>query len=108
MRIHIKLIVTHKYFDYVILLVITLSSIHLALDNPLIDPKGLYAKILLLVDTIITAIFILEVILKMLAFGIISNGPQSYFRSYWNIMDFIIVIISVIYTLNFARYFPYC
>lgn len=33
-------IVTHKNFDYFIIFIIIASAVHLALDNPLNDPKG--------------------------------------------------------------------
>lgn len=41
-RLRIKLfeIVTNPKFEYVTLIVIVVSSIHLALENPLNDPNG--------------------------------------------------------------------
>ena len=44
----------------------------------------------------ITTIFIIEALLKIIVYKIIFNGNDSYFRSYWNIIDFVIVIISVV------------
>lgn len=38
----------------------------------------------------------MEVVLKVVAKGLIMNGPKSYLRSYWDILDFIIVVFSVI------------
>lgn len=67
----------------------------MALDSPLNDPKGSFAYILYYIDISLTAIFFIEALMKMLAYGIIFNGDQSYFRSFWNIMDFMILIISV-------------
>jgi presenilin-like A22 family membrane protease len=32
---------------------------------------------------------------KILAFGYLFNGPDSYMRDYWNVIDFFIIIISV-------------
>ena len=97
-------IATHKKFDFAILFFILLSSIHIAIDHPLIDEKSNYAFILKSIDIGLTAIFTLELIIKVLAYGIFFNGPKSYLRSAWNIMDFFIVIISVTFFLIYLFY----
>ena len=96
-------IVNAKAFDYTILFFIFASSVHLALDNPLNDPKGKLTEILFYIDIAITGIFVIEAIMKILALGFISNGEESYLRNYWNTLDFIIVIISVRFFLNSAQ-----
>lgn len=53
------------------------------------------------IDLILTCLFILEIILKMLAYGILLNGPNSYLRNPWNIIDVIIISTSVIVFFNF-------
>ena len=40
--------------------------------------------------------FIVEAILKILAYGFIMNGKDSYLRSFGNILDFLIVIVSIV------------
>jgi len=40
-RIRIAKIVKWRYFDYMLLILITLQSLILALDNPLNDPSGI-------------------------------------------------------------------
>jgi len=49
-----------------------------------------------MIDLSTTMIFALESILKIIAFGLIFNGPNSYLRNAWNINDFVIVIFSII------------
>ena len=71
------------------------SSIQLSLENPLNDPHGKKVQILDYIDIINTTIFSLESIMKIIATGLIFNGKKSYLRSYWNCIDFIIVIFSV-------------
>lgn len=34
--------------------------------------------------------------MKIIAFGFISNGEPSYLRNPWNLVDFIIIILSVV------------
>lgn len=43
-----------------------------------------------------TALFTVELILKVIVFGFIFNGKDSYIRNAWNIMDFVIVVFSLI------------
>jgi hypothetical protein len=83
-------------FDWIILVFIIISSIHLVLDNPLKDPEGNLAHVLLYIDYILTAIFSIEAIMKILTFGFLLNGKDSYLKSTWNIIDFSIVIISIL------------
>jgi hypothetical protein len=47
-------------------------------------------------DIVTTTLFTMEVIIKVIAVGFIANGKTSYIRETWNILDFIIVIISII------------
>lgn len=88
----------------VIFLFIFVSSIHLALDTPLLDSEGQMAGILEKIDIVLTTIFTIETVLKILAFGAFK-GQNAYFRNAWNIMDFFVVIISVIQLFNFHRFY---
>ena len=83
-------------FDNFILVAITISSIALAFENPLNDPNGITAAILWYLDIVTTTIFVIEVIIKVIAAGFAFNGPRSYIRSAWHIMDFFIVIVSIL------------
>ena len=40
--------------------------------------------------------FTLELFFKSVAFGFVTNGPQSYLRNSWNILDFVIVISGLL------------
>jgi flagellar motor component MotA len=68
----------------------------LIIDSPLNDPNGKFAFAIKIIDYILTSIFCLEGITKIVAFGFIFNGPDSYLRETWNVIDFIIILISVI------------
>jgi len=89
-------IINHKVFDYFILILIFCSCIVLALQRPLSDPKSQYNLNLDICDNVLTACFILEFVLKVVAFGFLFNGKNSYLRNAWNGMDFIIVLVSII------------
>lgn len=68
----------------------------MAIDNPLNDPNGTTSVVLNQIDLVITIIFCLESALKIVHFGLFFNGKNSYLRISWNIMDFVIVVFSVI------------
>jgi len=42
-----------------------------------------------------TILFTLEVIIKIISKGLVLNGPKSYLRKPSNILDFIVVIVSL-------------
>ena len=46
-------------------------------------------------DLVTTSIFISEMVMKIISFGFIINGPNSYLKNSSNLMDFIIVVFSV-------------
>ena len=48
-----------------------------------------------ILDTIFNVIFIIEAMIKIISFGFVTNGPDSYLRNNWNIMDFLIVVVSI-------------
>jgi hypothetical protein len=67
----------------------------LTLDNPLTDPNSTFSNNLNIADAVLTSFFTLELILKTIVMGFIINGDESYLRNPWNIMDFLIVCISI-------------
>lgn len=76
-------------------MLIIISSILLTLDSPLNDPEGDLQVALDNVNFIISIVFLIEVLLKILAFGFVFNGPDSYLRDGWNLIDFLIAIASL-------------
>ena len=89
-------IVNSGKFDALILTCIIVSSILLAVESPLTDPDGSLMAVLNVLDLIFTIVFTLELVMKNIAMGFIFNGKQSYIRNPWNIIDFIIVLFSLI------------
>ena len=77
------------------IVIILISTVQLVADNPLSDPDSAFLMTLVIVDKVLTVIFSLEMIVKIIAFGVINCGSTSYLRSNWNLLDMTIVIISV-------------
>lgn len=91
----LKKIVKMRYFDTTILILIILQSIFLALDNPLTDPQSPIIKFLFSADVFFTIIFSIEVIIKIIVYGFLINGKDSYMQNAWNIIDLIVVLLSI-------------
>ena len=85
-----------KYFETFVLIMIIFSTILLTLDNPLNDPKGKRVMILEDIDIVVSTIFAVESLLKIIVQGFLFNGKDSYIRNPWNIIDFVIVVFSLI------------
>ncbi len=68
----------------------------LALDNPLNDPNGVLEQILYYSDLGFTTIFTIEIISRIIVFGLFFNGKNSYLKHGWNICDFVIILLSLV------------
>ena len=83
-------------FEWTIIFLILLSTLTLALEEPFEDPESTKMRVILVLDYIMTIIFTLEALLKIIAVGLIFNKKTSYLRSPWNVLDFGIVVSAII------------
>uniref|UniRef100_A0ABI8ABC7 Ion transport domain-containing protein n=1 Tax=Felis catus TaxID=9685 RepID=A0ABI8ABC7_FELCA len=94
-RLFCHRIITHKMFDHVVLVIIFLNCITIAMERPKIDPHSAERIFLTLSNYIFTAVFLAEMTVKVVALGW-CFGEQAYLRSSWNILDGLLVLISII------------
>ncbi|XP_061588385.1 voltage-dependent R-type calcium channel subunit alpha-1E-like [Cololabis saira] len=87
-------VVTMRYFEMTILLVIVASSIALAAEDPVCTNSD-RNKVLRYFDYVFTGVFTFEMIIKMIDQGLILHDG-SYFRDMWNLLDFIVVVGALI------------
>nr|XP_029722685.1 voltage-dependent calcium channel type A subunit alpha-1-like isoform X10 [Aedes albopictus] len=87
-------VVNLRYFDFFIMIVISLSSIALAAEDPVQEdaPRNIVLNNL---DYAFTCVFTIELLLKLIDLGVILH-PGSYLREIWNIMDAVVVGCAVI------------
>jgi hypothetical protein len=85
-----------QLFENTILLAILVSSVCLAVDTPLIDPHSEFKKVLDQIDMVLVVLFIVEMCIR-----IISLSMFAYLCSGWNVLDFFIVVISLVDFLPF-------
>ncbi|XP_021480266.2 sodium channel protein type 4 subunit alpha B isoform X1 [Oncorhynchus mykiss] len=94
------LIVEHNYFQSFIIFMILMSSGALAFEDIHIEQRRTIKVILEYADQVFTYVFIIEMLLKWVAYGF-----QAYFTNAWCWLDFLIVNVSVIsLTANILGY----
>ncbi|XP_071321698.1 voltage-dependent T-type calcium channel subunit alpha-1I isoform X2 [Trachinotus anak] len=94
-RIFCQRVICHTVFDNVILLFILLSCVTIAMERPGIDPTSTERRILNLSNYVFSAVFMIEMLFKVLALGLVY-GKDSYCRSSWNTVDGLLVILSFV------------
>ncbi|XP_061209780.1 voltage-dependent P/Q-type calcium channel subunit alpha-1A isoform X2 [Neopsephotus bourkii] len=82
-------IVNLRYFEMCILMVIAMSSIALAAEDP-VQPNAPRNNVLRYFDYVFTGVFTFEMVIKMVDLGLVLH-QGAYFRDLWNILDFIVV-----------------
>jgi voltage-dependent calcium channel T type alpha-1G len=88
-------IIQHFLFHAFILMCIVLNSITLAMTQPAVtNPAGLDA-FLSVMEYFFTVVFCLELVLRVIGLGFILH-PHSYMRAPWNMLDFVIVVTSLV------------
>ncbi|XP_061564981.1 voltage-dependent T-type calcium channel subunit alpha-1G isoform X4 [Cololabis saira] len=88
-------IINHKMFDHIVLVIIFLNCLTIAMERPHIDPGSAERIFLTLSNYTFTAIFVTEMTVKIVALGWFF-GHKTYLKSSWNILDGMLVMISVI------------
>lgn len=88
--------ISNKLFEMFIIFMILASSILIILDDPLENPNSQKKDVLDVIDRVISIIFLIEAVLKIIALGFIFNGPCSYLRSLANVLDFFIVVMAMV------------
>nr|XP_046270867.1 sodium channel protein type 4 subunit alpha B isoform X2 [Scatophagus argus] len=93
-------IVEHNYFETFIIFMILLSSGALAFEDIYLEQRRLIKTILEYADQVFTYVFVVEMVLKWVAYGF-----RSYFTNAWCWLDFLIVDVSLVsLTANILGY----
>ncbi|XP_014842171.1 PREDICTED: sodium channel protein type 2 subunit alpha-like isoform X4 [Poecilia mexicana] len=85
------IIVEHNWFESFIIFMILLSSGALAFEDIYIEQRRTIKTVLEYADKVFTYIFILEMLLKWVAYGFVK-----YFTNAWCWLDFLIVDVSLV------------
>ena len=87
-----KKIISTKAFENISIFVILANSAVMVVDDPAAKhPNPIFKDL----DDLFNILYSLEMILKIIGLGFIFTD-DAYLRDSWNILDFVIVIISLI------------
>ncbi|XP_044778464.1 sodium channel protein 60E isoform X12 [Drosophila simulans] len=89
-RTAVLTVVDTPAFEWFVLVLIFASSITLCFEDINLDKNKTLKRVLYWINFSFCLIFVVEMILKWLALGF-----SKYFTSFWTILDFIIVFVSV-------------
>ncbi|WP_083793254.1 ion transporter [Pseudovibrio sp. JE062] len=89
MRAKLRSIIESRQWEYTIISIIALNAIILGLDTSM-SLIANYGMILRFLDELILAIFVVELTLRIIAFG------PSFFKGPWNLFDFFIISIALV------------
>ncbi|XP_055008579.1 voltage-dependent T-type calcium channel subunit alpha-1I [Boleophthalmus pectinirostris] len=88
-------VISHKLFDHIVLFFIFLNCITIALERPGIKKESTERVFLSVSNYVFTVIFLAEMTIKVVALGF-CFGPQTYLQSSWNILDGLLVFVSMV------------
>jgi hypothetical protein len=95
-RVYCSKIVGHDNFDNLVIILILISTILLAIEDPYEYPLSQNKGIMEILDMILSFVFLFELLIKVVVYGFAFNGEDSYLKNSWNKMDFIIVFFSMV------------
>eukprot|EP00759_Apiculatamorpha_spiralis_P035871 PhF_6_TR36344/c0_g1_i1/m.53273 len=85
-----------RWVEGVLIVAICISTVTLALESPMDPPDSMLQSFIVKVDTVLTYVFTGEVVLKIIACGLVLHGDSYLRRDNWNKLDFIIVTLSLV------------
>jgi hypothetical protein len=74
----------------------TSLQVCLAIDSPLLDEASSTAALLAHLNAVFTLCFAGELAIKVVSLGFVTNGAGSYLKQPWNVLDFCIVVNSLL------------
>jgi len=94
-RLFIYTIIKHWAFAVTVYLCVFANSLAITVFTPLRDPKsGLYVAARV-VDITTTCLLGFEIFAKIVVYGLVSNGPKSFLRSYFNVFDLLSTLATI-------------
>ena len=90
-------VVDDKRFDLFIMLCIAVSSLTMIFESPKAMEKESFASALDAVDIIFTVLFAMEMVVKLVAYGMwLEESNGTYLRDAWNCLDGFIVVMGIV------------
>lgn len=93
-RTAVLAVVDTAAFEWFILVLIFASSVTLCFEDIHLDENPRLKKLLYWTNLAFSVIFIIEMFFKWVALGF-----NKYFSSFWTLLDFLIVFVSILFSL---------
>jgi len=90
----------HFVTETIVIILILASCVFLAMEEPALAEGSATYEFLQLMNYVLTGVFTIECLLKVIGLGL-WQGEKAYLNSGWNVLDFVIVLISIM-SLVFA------
>jgi len=95
-----KIIVRHRYFERAILGTILISVVFLMIHNPMESPDAFENSIQVYIDIVVIIFYFIEILLKILAYGVLFSGPDSFLLDPWNCFDVVLLVLTLLGTID--------
>jgi hypothetical protein len=96
LRVFLYRLVSSNTFEAAIFIMILLNCFFLSLERPTLDQDSPLASTLRGMDFFFAFVFLFEMVAKMIAHGFWMPEGRGYFRNNWNILDFFVVLVSLV------------
>ena len=83
------------WFQWGFSLALLVSGVAMALEDPIAAPDTRIVFILWVVDCVVTGLYLLHVMLAIYAYGLFRGGNSFLRRDGWNILDLVLLAISI-------------
>jgi hypothetical protein len=105
LRLKCRVLMEHAWFSYYVDLVTVVACVILAMQDPTVTEGSAMYMSLHTAQTVATFCFLFEMVVKCITLGFLLGDRNSYLRSAWNVLDFLIVVSSVwsLYAPSSAR-----
>eukprot|EP01012_Entosiphon_sulcatum_P008171 TRINITY_DN14339_c0_g1_i2.p1 TRINITY_DN14339_c0_g1~~TRINITY_DN14339_c0_g1_i2.p1 ORF type:complete len:1845 (-),score=307.13 TRINITY_DN14339_c0_g1_i2:77-5611(-) len=91
LRLFLRRLIAHRWFDNTVLLMIAANSFTMCLDQPKLQDNKRIQDFLFASAIFFQVVFSTEMVIKLIALGLFRPS-DAFFRSGWNLMDLVIVI----------------
>ena len=95
LRLFIDKLINNNTFKVISYIFVALNSIILTFNTPLYDHKGTIYKIFEIIKLTSIIFFVVEIFGEIIAKGFAANGPESFMRSPFNIINLISTLSAI-------------
>eukprot|EP00755_Sulcionema_specki_P007653 Sspe_Gene.38830::Locus_18726_Transcript_1_1_Confidence_1.000_Length_6213::g.38830::m.38830 len=90
-------VVQHPWFKQLVTVLIAGNALMVSMDTPDVrEHMPEVSNYLLAIDIVWAVLFLVESLLKVIAFGFYCESPHAYLRDKWNAMDFTVAWLTLI------------